>query len=77
MPATTRHPDPETVANLESRIEHDIIRGRMIAAQLFDTHRHRLSGLPTDPPAWKLRQQLERLQEQLELDLADLQRRRI
>lgn len=73
----TRHPDPETVHNLEARVEHDIARGRIIAAQLFDTHRRRLSGLPTNPPAWVLRRQLERLQEQLDLDLADLDRRRI
>jgi len=77
MTATTRHPDPETVANLEARIEHDIARGRIIFAKLFDTHRRRLSGLPTNPPAWVLRRQLERIQEQLELDLADLDRRRI
>lgn len=76
--AATRYPyQPETIANLEGRIEHDIARGRTIAAKLFDTHRRRLSGLPTNPPAWVLRRQLERIQDQLDLAISERDRRRI
>lgn len=77
MSATTHIYNPETIANLEAAIQKKIERGQTLATQLFYTHLQRLGGRPAAMPAWHIRRQLEALQDELELDLAELDRRRI
>jgi len=69
--------DPEKVANLEATIADKIKQGEELAQQLFDTHRLRLGGRPTATTAESIRRQLELLQDDLAIELAILDRRRI
>lgn len=69
--------NPETIADLEAAIEQKIKTGQELANQLFHIHRRRIAGIYLDPPAWAIRQQLDLIQEELELDFAILDRRRI
>lgn len=79
MTTTTRRItyNPETIANLEAAITAKIMRGKDLSEQLFDIHRARLAGRPTNPPAWVIRAQIELLNDELALDFAELDRRRI
>jgi len=69
--------DPEKVANLEATIEAKILEHEKICAQHSDALRQRRAGRRPTPPAWFLWRKLDRLEEELELLLSDLDRRRI
>ncbi len=69
--------DPQIIEDLEATIAAKIQQGQQLYAALADTHRQRLAGRAPQPPAWVLRQQIQNLQEDIELDLSDLDRRRI
>lgn len=77
MTTTTHAYHPETIANLEATIAAKIQTGQTIAAQLIAAHRHRLAGRQPNPPVWYLRRRLESIQDELDLDYAELERRRI
>lgn len=69
--------NPEAIHDLEATIAAKIKHGQDLAAQLFDTHRQRLGGRYIPNQAAQIRRQLDLLQDELDLDLSDLHRRRI
>lgn len=71
------HYNPERIANLEATIAEKIKHGQVLAARLFDTHRQRLVGRYIPNQASEIRRQLDLLQDELDLYLSDLHRRRI
>lgn len=63
---------------LELRVTTLIAQGRRLAWQLFNTHAKRATyKVEINPPAWKIREELSLLEEELELALSELDRRRI
>lgn len=77
MTTTTTYHDPEQISDLEAAIAAKIKHGQDLAALLFDTHRQRLGGRYIPNQAAQIRRQLEQLQDQIEIELAILDRRRI
>lgn len=71
-------PHHHTDDPLELRITTLIATGRKLACELFNAHMQRAAyKCKQRRPAWMIREELATLEEQLELDLAELERRQI
>lgn len=73
----SRYYSPEEVEDLEATIAAKIKLGQDLAARFFDTHRQRLGGRYIPNQAAQIRRQLDLLQDEIELELAILDHRRI
>lgn len=73
----SRYYDPEIITDIESLIAAKIKHGQDLAARLFDTYRQRLGGHYIPLQASEIRRQLEQIQDDIELELAILDRRSI
>lgn len=73
----SRYYDPEAITDFETTIAAKIKHGQDLAQRLFDTHRQGLGGRYIPLQASEIRRQLEQLQDEIELELAILDHRRI
>lgn len=74
--ANTRY-NPRTIDNLAELIKAKIETGQQLAAQLAAAQTLRVFGQEPELPVRAIREQLDRLHEEITLDLVELDRRRI
>ena len=69
--------NPRTIDNLAELIKAKIETGQQLAAQLAAAQTLRVFGQEPELPVRAIREQLDRLHEEITLDLVELDRRRI
>ena len=73
-PAAHHHSDDP----LETRIFALIRQGRELSELLFEAHRKRaFFKAPVNPPAWKIREEIARIEEEIEICLSEWEARKI
>lgn len=79
MTTTTQHNGHHATDDpLETRIFTLIRAGRQLANDLFEAHRKRaFVKQAVNPPAWRIREELTRIEEELEPLLSEWESRRI
>jgi len=74
---STTHTTTRQITDIEAHAKNLAFQISVTYRLLEKAHRNRISGLPLEKPIWKLREELEQLNEAFDLAIYELNYRRI